>query len=44
MIFVDECSASEDWQTPSSTTSENTFGIQEMVNINWPLSATISFF
>lgn len=37
MIFVDEYSASEDLETPSSTSSGNTFGIQDSVNIVWPL-------
>lgn len=41
VIFVDEHSASEDLETRSSTSSENTFGIQDTVNIAWPLSLYI---
>lgn len=41
VIFVDEHSDSEDLETRSRTSSENTFGIQDMVNIAWPLSLHI---
>lgn len=37
VISVDEHSPSEDLETPSSTSSGNTFGIQDTVNIAWPI-------
>lgn len=36
-MFVDEHSTSEDLETHLSTSSGNIFGIQDTVNIVWPL-------
>lgn len=39
MILVDEHSANEDVESASSISSGNTFGIQDTVTIDWPLSS-----